>query len=286
MLAITGINGMVGGAVCRGFESAGLPVVPMSTRPAGSSVVKLIDGCPQWRPGKQLSGLIHCGGLVGNGYSYRQYMDANVRDLQSLLNWVEDNEVQYFVYISTGGVYGPSDGWVDEETPVNPQGDYCLSKAMAEEAVASRHGIKTMIVRLYFPIGSFSTPHFFANVYRNLKRGTAFLNDADGHPWISPVGLDDAASSLAAAAGLGLSGVFNLSANTSITMAQVFSALSEGGEFPKVQSPSSPPAHTPGNYMGRADKLIKAAHLPSFEPVLNILRQRAAEAAKKGALPS
>jgi nucleoside-diphosphate-sugar epimerase len=184
--------------------------------------------------------------------------------------------VEHFIFFSTGGVYGPTDGWVDEESPLNPQGDYCQSKALAEQAILASSLHIVTVIRLYFPIGPFSRPHFFANLNRRLAYGTAFLNDAEGHPWISPFALNDLAPVLVAVLDLGLDGVFNLSGNEAITLREIADLLAEVGGFDKITPPDCLKAGS--DFLGNSDKIIRATALKKpFTPPMEALRHRALE---------
>jgi nucleoside-diphosphate-sugar epimerase len=100
------------------------------------------------------------------------FFDVNVNGTQTLLDASRSAEVKRFVYGSTIGVYGESDGsqQLDEHTPPRPVNVYGRSKLRAEEVVNSfGEGLETSIVRIsetYGP-GDFR----LLKLFRALNRG-------------------------------------------------------------------------------------------------------------------
>ncbi len=78
------------------------------------------------------------------------FFDVNVRGTQTLLDASKEAGVRRFVYGSTIGVYGDSNGQVlDENTQPRPVNAYGRSKLRAEEVVNSyRQVLETSIVRI------------------------------------------------------------------------------------------------------------------------------------------
>jgi len=63
------------------------------------------------------------------------YEQVNHWGTAELVYAVEESSVKKFIYTSSSGVYGSSEGAVDENTPPNPQTFYAISKLRGEEHV-------------------------------------------------------------------------------------------------------------------------------------------------------
>ena len=253
---ITGINGFVGGSLYEFFKNSRSPALGLSTAPRTPDIVRLQDGVPQ---GKfpEMDSIVHCGGLVGEGYKAGEYRYANVECTERLLQWCGENGIRQFVFFSTGGVYGEREGWVDETAELNPRGLYSESKVLAEEKVG-RSGIPAKtILRLYFPIGELRYKHLFSRLARAVRDGKeVFLNDEAGRPRISPIWINDVCRIVAELLGRKLGGVYNLSANAAITIGEVVELMSSlFGTHPKKNIRNIPSA----DFLGKADKVIAAA---------------------------
>jgi len=103
------------------------------------------------------------------------FFDVNVKGTQSLLDACKAAGVRRFVYGSTIGVYGDSNGQIlDEESTPRPMNVYGRSKLRAEEIVASfRQLPETTTVRIsetYGP-GDFR----LLKLFRALNRGRSFI---------------------------------------------------------------------------------------------------------------
>jgi dihydroflavonol-4-reductase len=99
------------------------------------------------------------------------FFDVNVNGTRTLIDASKAASVQRFVYGSTIGVYGESNGQIlDETTPPQPMNVYGRSKLAAEEVVKSYAGeLATSIVRIsetYGP-GDFR----LLKLFRALERG-------------------------------------------------------------------------------------------------------------------
>jgi nucleoside-diphosphate-sugar epimerase len=274
MTGITGINGFIGGCLYGYFQQSLIEAVGLSTDPKFPRVVRLKDGVPQEAlPGTD--SIVHCGGLVGDGFKPEEYKYANVECTERLLAWCEKNGVRHFVLFSTGGVYGGQAGWVDETAALDPKGPYSESKVLAEEAVArSSVPVKT-VIRLYFPIGSLRYKHLFSRLANSLReKNEVFLNDEQGHPRISPVWTDDVCRVIAEVLRRKLGGTYNLSANAGITIGEIvetMSGLLGINPTKHVRNVAS------ADFLGKADKIIAATGVGSLTPPRDALRRVFAE---------
>ena len=271
-IAVTGIGGLVGGALEQDLKTLGFEVTALTSRPGVPETIFLEKGRPAEPLPVPLKRIIHCGGLVGGNYSREEYLEANVRHTRELLLWSEENRLEQFVYISSGGVYGPAEGWLDEEAPLRPEGFYAESKALAEEEVLKAALPLVSVVRLYFPIGPLERRHFFEALNRRVREGEVFFNGALGRPFLSPVDLHDLAPVLAAMIQKKISGVFNLSANQALSVKEAAEILAEANGADLKASVLDGQG---GDFLGRADKIIRATGFSAFRSVRAALRGKA-----------
>jgi nucleoside-diphosphate-sugar epimerase len=271
-IAVTGVGGLVGGALRRDLTALGFEVAALTPRPDVAETIFLENGRPGRPLPRPLQGIIHCGGLVGGAYSREEYLEANVRHTKELLLWSEENGVEHFIYISSGGVYGPAEGWLGEEALLRPEGFYAESKALAEEAVLKAALPIVSVIRLYFPIGPLGKRHFFEALNKRVLTGEVFFNDAPGRPFLSPIDLHDLAPVLAAIAREKISGIFNLSANQALSVKEATEILAEVN---KVRLSVSVLNKKTGDFLGRADKIMAATGFNAFRSVRGSLRREA-----------
>lgn len=255
-VAVTGINGFVGGLLfdCLSRRTDFAPV-GLSTRPASPDRVRIADGIPQGLEGA-VNCIVHCGGLVGNGFSKAEYQYANVECMENLVKWCEAAGVAHFIYCSSGAVYRASDDWLHESFPVEPATDYARSKLQGEDILArSAIPVKT-VLRLFFPYGPLKFNHLVSRLARTIaKEGQVSLNDAAGKPWISPVYIGDVAAIVGQAVARKLAGIYNLSGPEKISIKEIAATIfAFYGLAPRyVLTNTEVP-----NYLGSPDKIIGA----------------------------
>ena len=125
---------------------------------------------------------------VGHGRDGRHSIrDVYVRGLAAAVDWLPDS-AERFIYVSSTGVYGHSDGQdVDEDTPCHPVregGRACLE---AEQLLhASRFGSRAVVLRLAGLYGLGRIPRS-----ADLIAGRPI--DAPSQGWLNLIHVDDAA---------------------------------------------------------------------------------------------
>lgn len=253
MIAITGVNGFIGGRLFSFLKQMKSPIIGLSTSIRRNDVFVLRNGIPEASV-RNIQGIIHCGGVVGDGFSKEEYQHSNVECTQNLVRWCEERQVKHFVLMSTGGVYGPSPDWVSEEVPLNPNGHYAESKLLAEEIVQKSHIPMKTILRIYFPIGNIYENHFFSRlVKRILTNETVYVN-RDGGPRLSPIEIKDLAWLAYQVVTKHYEGIYNISANEAISMQQIISKIET---YSKHQTNIETKEVYDENYLGNADRIIR-----------------------------
>jgi nucleoside-diphosphate-sugar epimerase len=130
---------------------------------------------------------------AATGQSMEEVYVGGVRNALSALS----QGVGRFIYISTTGVYGPTNGeWVDESTPPDPRREGGRASLAAEHVLAAHPvGRRATILRLAGIYGPGRIP--FLDQLRNRAPIPALI---DGH--LNLIHVDDAASVVLAADGL------------------------------------------------------------------------------------
>ena len=87
----------------------------------------------------------------------KEFFDVNVEGTKHLLQALENNPISKFIFVSSVSVYGLGKGeLIDEQTPLNGNAPYAVSKIQAEELIANwctKRNIDFLIVRLPLIVG-------------------------------------------------------------------------------------------------------------------------------------
>jgi nucleoside-diphosphate-sugar epimerase len=120
--------------------------------------------------------------------------DVYVGGVQNVLAALP-TEASRFIYISTTGVYGNADGgWVDEQTPPDPQRDGGRASLAAEQILAAHPvGARSIILRLAGIYGPGRVPFI-----DDLRDGRPLPSPSEGY--LNLIHTDDAAAVVVAAA--------------------------------------------------------------------------------------
>lgn len=140
--------------------------------------------------------------------------DTRMHRFLNLLN----GRPESFIYISTTGVYGNTDGQlVDESTPLNPQTQRASRRASAEmmsRVWCNEHGVRRVVLRVPAIYGPGRLP------LQRLQRGDPVLLPEES-PVINRIHVDDLVQAcIAAAFTPEARGVYNVSDGNAITMTE------------------------------------------------------------------
>ena len=111
------------------------------------------------------------------------YRKIYVEGTQNLIDWFSGSSPQKYLFTSSTGVYGQTDGsWVDEDSPTKPSGNTGQILLDAETLVFSVGGIVLRLSGIYGPDRG--------HLYRQFLKGEAVMT---GNPnrWMNMVHLDD-----------------------------------------------------------------------------------------------
>ncbi|MDD7942575.1 NAD-dependent epimerase/dehydratase family protein [Actinomycetospora lutea] len=161
-IAVTGSAGLVGHAVRRRLEAAGVEVVPLDVRRWSFDGVEQIpcdlldgDAVDQVFAAERPAAVVHPGGVSGPMVSAddpARVVEVNVAGTAAVLEAARRHGVARFVYCSSIAAYGSTAArWVVEETTLHPRDVYGATKAAGEqlvEAYRHRYGLAGAALRL------------------------------------------------------------------------------------------------------------------------------------------
>ena len=104
--------------------------------------------CPQDWPVAEIDYLVYC--AAANESSEAGYRAAYVEGLQHVLGWLQQHGQvpRRVLFVSSSSVYGQQNGeWVDEDSPVQPQG-FSGRILLEAEQLLLRSGLPASVVRL------------------------------------------------------------------------------------------------------------------------------------------
>jgi len=121
--------------------------------------------------------------------SYRQFpadsremFDVNVGMTISLLQWAAHSKVRQFCLVSSGAVYEPFAGSLQEEAALAPRGFLGASKLASEIIALPFAGLfKLGILRLFFPYGPGQRDRLIPDLIRRVRFREAIQVTADGN---------------------------------------------------------------------------------------------------------
>lgn len=225
---VLGATGFLGGALADGLVAAGYDVERTGSRdldlcaPAaadelaarlGPDAVLVVSSALTPPVGATLAGL-----------------QANVAMVAAVAAALGAAEVAACVYLSTDGVHGPSDGMVNEQTPVQPEGYYPIAKYAGELVLTTACAARDSALLILRPVAIFGPgdthdaygPNRFARTAREERRIVLF---GDGEELRDHLHVDDFAAYATSLIERGATGVLNVASGEARSFADVAEAL-------------------------------------------------------------
>jgi len=105
----------------------------------------------------------------------QETFEVNLVGTLAVLEAMRAASVQRLVFASTGALYPPLNIPLTEQTPLEPQDIYGLTKLHCEQAIhyyQKRYGMEATLVRLFNTYGPYETnPHLLPHIIQTLKQG-------------------------------------------------------------------------------------------------------------------
>lgn len=153
---------------------------------------------------------------------------VNTLSTLDLLEIGKRKGLRSFILISTGAVCGFGNRAHWEDSAINPNSFYALTKWQAEELVSSYESKFTgVILRLFFPYGPGQVRNLIPSLIERVLSGETVARNEGGRPRINPIYLGDAQRALERALLLKESAVVNIAGDEQISVADL--ALRIGG---------------------------------------------------------
>ena len=185
--------------------------------------------------------------------------------LALLIASLDTSALQRFVFVSSTAVYGPSEQWVDEDTPANPPAFNGQALLEAEGMLRAALGDKLVVLRLAGLYGPRRT-----QLFERLRAGRAVVPAGSGH-WVNRLHDDDAARLCAWALGANAPpGVYIGVDDTPMEMSTLYDTLAAWLAAPPVGR--GPPQAPTGKRLSNR-RLASAGFRPSRPSTLEGYRE-------------
>lgn len=195
-ILLTGASGFVGRHLAATLAKEHR-VILLSRRPTGAPVEIIHDfaqALPIDRLPRRIDSVIHTAGLVGHDANSSPLCQrVNVDATRELADYAIRADSKRFIFFSTGGVYGPTEERLTEESAVAPPDAYSQSKLAAEMAAQTLKGdLAVQILRPFFPFGPTQRGRLIPNLIENVAQDRPIrLANTLGQPLITPLYIDD-----------------------------------------------------------------------------------------------
>jgi UDP-glucose 4-epimerase len=143
----------------------------------------------------------------------REMFDVNVGMTMALLQWAAaQSSIRQFCLVSSGAVYEPFAGLLQEEAALAPRGFLGASKLASEIIALPFAGLfKLGILRLFFPYGPSQQNRLIPDLIRRVRSGEAVEVTADGNGMrLAPTFVEDVAEVFLASIESSWTGIVNV----------------------------------------------------------------------------
>jgi nucleoside-diphosphate-sugar epimerase len=245
-ILIAGGTGFVGSAIGRRLVAAGHELFcicrPGSSAAFGETVVwDAVSPVGTSKLPLAVEAVIH----LAQSRSYRHFpadsremFDVNIGMTMSLLQWAAQSGVKQFCLVSSGTVYEPFAGSLQEDAAVAPRSFLGASK-LASEIIARPFSdlFKLNILRLFFPYGPGQRDRLIPDLTRRIRCGEAVQVTANGEGMrLVPTFVEDIADVFLASVESSWTGTVNVATPEALSIREIAELIGRRlGVQPKLE---------------------------------------------------
>lgn len=234
---VTGASGFICGSIIRALAARGhetIAAVRGGAGPVGAAATILwdFDGTrPEALP-RDIDAIVH----GAQSRSYRAFPQdgaamfrVNVSGAWSVLDYAAEIGVRRFCLLSSGTVYEPYRGPLDETAPVAPTSFLGATK-LATEVLARPYApmIGLCVLRLFAPYGPGQQHRLIPDIADRVRTGRAVQLASDGNGlWLTPTHVDDIAQIVSEAICEGWTGTVNVAAPELVSLRQLAETIGD-----------------------------------------------------------
>ena len=262
-IAITGANGFVGSVLYNFLVNRNYDVVKMVRYPrVGEFYFDLSDDSLGLDYLENIDTIVHCASIIDQGnLTDDEMMKINAYGTKNLFKQSEKFQVQNFINISTGGVYGNTYYHeINEVYECDPSSAYAISKLRAEQFCDDISKVRVMHLRLFFPYGNSQRGRLIPNLVTNVVMKKELRCNMNGMPRINPIHIDDVVQYIEWAINSNASGIYNIAGSEIKSISEIIDKISTVvKEIPKVVMTEKESA----NYIGDITKIVVESKIVS-----------------------
>jgi nucleoside-diphosphate-sugar epimerase len=269
-ILITGGTGFVGSAVGPRLVAAGHELFCVCRRGSSVGFGETVIWNPQSPVGGDFPESIEVVIHLAQSRRYRQFpvdsremFDVNVGMTMALLQWAAQSKVSQFCLVSSGTVYEPFTGLLQEDAAVAPRGFLGATKFASEIISWPFSGLfKLNILRLFFPYGPGQRDRLIPDLIRRIRCGEAVQVTANGEGMrLVPTFVEDIADVFLASVESAWTGTVNVATPEALSIRAIAELIGQRlGVQPKLEIVE----RTPIDVMPDLDRLASRFDLRRF----------------------
>jgi UDP-glucose 4-epimerase len=160
LVAVTGVGGLIGGAIAKTITSQGHKVLRVGRRADSDVSFDLTEPSTLARGSlRGADALIHAAGVTDEDFADRKRATYKANDgALALLEVAESAGIRKLVYVSSAHVYGSLKGRIDEAQPPHPVSDYGIAHLATEQLFGRAGSQPSSAVLILRPCAVYGIP--------------------------------------------------------------------------------------------------------------------------------